>query len=291
MRDPKALTRSTPASAAELRHALTRLNLALSPNQQVSAALYVGLPVDVVPSLTCTRGRATLSFRSQVVPLRTETPESVCEDVAGLVASTHVAGDQYPDPDGPVVSWVRVVRSGTRRLVFGTRTLLGLPEVVAESGVSESDVRDVLTEASVVPPAVPAVVCGVIVDGSVNQWVLRSTKSPTPAPPPPPVDLDETAEQILTEVSGESVSVVLIGEYDARVIVDCGSFEVVVPVRYDAGALLVGVPASDEDHVGAAELPTEATEYVVLSAGAVPGETIALHEPSGLRVIVSTRQA
>jgi len=120
-------------NAHDLRHALTRI-----PQQDRSALAHLALPLDQVVGVHATVDASSFSWRGFCLPWSSG---DAAEVVAAVVTAGALAQDSWLDLQGPVEDWVKVVRSGSRKVAFGVPELFAGPSVQMNVDVPDDAVR------------------------------------------------------------------------------------------------------------------------------------------------------
>jgi hypothetical protein len=120
---------NTPPTPQELKAAMTRLPVAPS----LAVALHLALPKCEVPSVSVRVRLGELYYRDAHIV----TAANVYVTASRLAALGHQAADEYLDlsEDTNPHSWVKVIKSGSRMVAFGTTTLFAAPEISLIPGV------------------------------------------------------------------------------------------------------------------------------------------------------------
>lgn len=279
---------STAPTAAQVTGALTRLPGA---PDQARAALHVALPVTaaVGPDAWAADGR--VHFRGFSEPLAEDAPSSV----ARLARRAQRPADTFVDLTAEPHTWVKVLPSGARRVVFGTDVLFGTPLASLEDGVEEGAALEwaQLCSGSSVPDLPLVLPSGVMVDGNRGRAVLRGAagRAPWPAMGTVVNTLEERARLIAGRVKvdfdGLSVTcrrdrVVFPGteRFSCQVVLD-DAWVAEVPLTVSAGSELVGARPGDAlvcDVTG----PGLPEQFSVLGPRAADGALVVRHDPTGI---------
>lgn len=241
-------TTSSPVTADELRYALTQLPRPVSVR---AAALHLALPVGVVPAISVRTEGQWMRYRGNQV-LVTDDPGA---DAARLAAAGHREGDQYLDLNGDALTWVKVLRSGVRRIAFGTDTLLGRPLLAVTEGIPVQAVHELLGkwEAEGASEGLASLPSGTFqVVGGGNSYLLQEALAPRQqvGRVVSAADVDRAATGLASELDGEATDVEFVNVEERSVDVDVtvrleGSWEAVVPVRVGATSEVVGISLAD----------------------------------------------
>lgn len=275
-------------SPEQISRALASLSEARDARQRLTRALHLALPVTEAVSIAVEREPDALTWRGVRV--------AIDDDDALVAHSLAVAGrcdeDHFLDLEQPSAYWVKVIRSGARRHLFGAQLLFGLGEISLDDGVDEGVAADVVAWAlSGAEP--PGVVGDALVDGTPQRWIVRSSALPVDGVGPAPVSLEQIAETVRRELGGSDVEIVDFGDVhgrgrEAELIVDRPDAELVVPVVLEGPGAVVGVS-------GEAMVVTEATPpwrldgFDVLGASRQGDGVVMRHHASGYRVLVTRR--
>ena len=167
---------SSPPSGKQIRAALRRL----PRDPGLAGALHLALPVGEVPSIAVRHTGRGLTYRGQLVP-----PRPDYADLAAEVARAgHMPSDCYLDlseePDG----WVKVLRTGTKKVMFGAQLLFGAPRILLEPSLTEDAgiavLKTWLDGSILAPPSIVTVGTGrVLVAGTRDSWVVFSAPAAT----------------------------------------------------------------------------------------------------------------
>ena len=113
-----------PPSAEQISLALGRLpNYPRDEAQALTRALHLALPADEIPLMVVTRESDGLHYRGTVIP----EGDGVAEVASRVARAGWRRDDLFLDLDAEPSSWIKVVRSGSRRIAFGARLLFGTP--------------------------------------------------------------------------------------------------------------------------------------------------------------------
>lgn len=254
---------ATPPSTEAVARALGRLPQAASRR---AAALHLALPVGEVPGIAVRRAEGRLRYRGVVVA---ESTDAVADAVA-VVAAGHTGDDTYLELDGEPLGWLKLVRSGNRRVLFGTDVLFGAPLVSIEDGVPASVATEMFRRHLAGELAGPPVVdfvggVSVLVDGIAASWVLRlgsgGEVEEAEHDRPPVEHPEEFASVLAAEMGAGAVEVVelgsrSVGTTDVEYLLSLESgWQVIVPVTLTPTTELVGVEPGSIGVAPAAELP------------------------------------
>lgn len=284
---PPATT--VPPSADSLRRALTRIN----PPSPRAALAHLALPATDVPGIAATADATGWAWRGVHV---TSTGDDAA-DLAALAGAGARPGDRWADLDGPTAGWVKIVRSGARRILFGTDTLFGGPLVAADEGVSDRAALACfaawLDGGRLQPPQVLDTPAGaVLVDGSPTSIVLRAPHAdPGPAADPPPLHhaVARLAAELADDLAADHVEAVELASRAAGTVdvefcaTVAGGWEILVPAIVAADGEMVGV---DPAQLVAAEVAALPDGYEWAGRDSFEGLAAGRHRASGLVVLV-----
>jgi hypothetical protein len=289
-----------PPSAEQISLALGRLpNYPRDEAQALTRALHLALPADEIPLMVVTRESDGLHYRGTVIP----EGDGVAEVASRVARAGWRRDDLFLDLDAEPSSWIKVVRSGSRRIAFGARLLFGTPELSLEDGVPEEVAYAVVQLAIDQAVQAPQILFlssePVLLDGDAASWTLRSGDTMRWSEGPPMAMGNLTlgfAERIRVELGGDTVELVELvhgqdDSSDVEVIVERGEWEFIVPAVITHAAEVIGVPsgAMVEDDVNVA-LPDD---FKAVGLSRFEDAIVAVHTPTAYRVLVrqlSTRR-
>jgi hypothetical protein len=129
--------------------------LPVSPS--LAVAFHLALPIGVVPQVAIRARLGEFYYRGAA----TKTAANVYVTAARLAAMGHQPDDVYLDlsEQADPHSWIKVVRSGSRLVAFGTATLFGAPEISLIPGVrltALNNALDALAQGTLAPPSMMA---------------------------------------------------------------------------------------------------------------------------------------
>lgn len=193
-------TTSFPPPPDAVLAALRRLPGAVS--SPAAAVLHLATPVHVAVGVEARAANGWFTVRTHSVAALEPGLVEMVRAATAASAAAHEDGDEYLDLSGDPSTWVKVLRSGFRRVAFGADVLFGGPLTTVEDGVSDQDVRDWVrlwaTGACSLPTVMPG---GAIADGSPVRAVLRQHDRPpveAPVGQAGPRALDRLAAQAVT---------------------------------------------------------------------------------------------
>jgi hypothetical protein len=242
--------------------------------------------------MVVTRERDGLHYRGSVVP--------EVGSLVGIANAVAVAGwsedDRFLDLEGDPSTWIKIVRSGSRRIAFGSRLLFDTPELSLEDGVDEAMVAETVRlaiDSSVQAPHVLYSSSGpVLLDGTKGNWILRNGVAERWSEGPPMV-IDslvlDFAERIRVELSGDTVELVELvrgngSSSDVEVIVERGNWEFIVPAVVAQHSEIIGVPSgSIVEGTTDVDLPVDFEE---VGSSRFEDAIVAVHTPTSYRVLV-----
>lgn len=235
-----------PPTPETVRAALSRLPAGVP---QLAAAVHLALPADEVPGIAVVAGARVLRYRGAIVRSVGD-PATVA---AQLALAGHRVGDRYLDLDEDPLRWCKLIRSGSRRILFGTDVLFGAPGIALETGVDDDAAYRALsahlTGELGAPPAVLGTEAGsVLVDGAPASIVLRPAVAIAPRVASPcQTPLNELTAELQELLAATSATQVVLtttgGVVRAEVLCDLAAgWEAIVPVVLTETSELIGVP-------------------------------------------------
>lgn len=255
MTRPSALTPDT--------HAINAAMLRLPHGWCRGAAVHLALPVDCVVGIDARFDGEVWTWRDHSVA---ETGDFAA-DAADLAARGHRDGDFYLDLAGDPAGWVKTLRSGARRIVYGMDALFGGPLISADDDVTNAQVAAVVgarvhSGLGGVPTVVGDGENAVLVDGTAASWVVRSVShGETEQEVCRRVDAVEPISvitnavydlgaRLIAELGGSELETVVLGSrrpgtLDVEYLCRVGSWDVVVPATVSATCEMVGVIMAD----------------------------------------------
>lgn len=276
-----------PPTASELRAALNRLPAGVSAS---AAALHLALPEGEVLGIALALSRRSCHYRGITIDMVSDPAEAA----AAVAAAGHRDGDSYLDLTGPAVRWCKLVRSGTRRILFGSDTLFAAPLIALETGVDDDaafTALDAYLEGQL--PSAPAVLDTaegpVLVDSVGGSWVLRSPHAIAPrAAAGEPIDLEGLAAEIAADLGAVGTETVVLsatgGRVRAEVVCDLpGGWEAIIPATITYTSELLGVPSGEVAHAAAGPLPQG---FSWRGRSTWEDAAVACHDATGLVVLI-----
>lgn len=275
------------SSEIELLSALGRCGSVAST---AAAALHLALPIDAVGGIDAWRDQTGWHWRDVTVPAFGDPIDEIVE----LVRRGQREDDQLLELSGDPLSWLKILRSGTRRIVFGSDLLFDLPPIVVDLSVSDELVvgvcRRSLAGARFEAPAV--VVVGdetALLDGHAGAWTIRDVTATSESVRDDVWDIERLAAEIAIGLGAASIETVELGQriegaLDVEYLASLDDgWEVVVPATLGHGGELVGLGLDEIDEGPDADVP-EGFRHL----GRVAGEdaVAAEHEETGLRALV-----
>jgi hypothetical protein len=167
---------SGPPSGKQIRAALRRLPC----DPGLAGALHLALPVGEVPSIAVRHTGQGFTYRGQLVR-----PRQDYADLAAEVARAgHMPSDCYLDLSGAPSGWAKVLRTGTKKVMFGAQLLFGAPRILLEPSLGEAvgiAILETWLDGSIL--ALPSIVTvgteRVLVAGTRDSWVVFSAPAAT----------------------------------------------------------------------------------------------------------------
>jgi hypothetical protein len=141
----------------------------------LAVALHLALPKTEVPSVSVRVRLGQLEYRGAHLV----TAANVYVTASRLAALGHQVGDEYLDlgTQANPHSWVKVLRSGTKMVAFGTSTLFEAPEISLVPGVRLAALESALIgleEGTLAPPSMVDDGTGrqILIEGTQKSWLL-----------------------------------------------------------------------------------------------------------------------
>lgn len=170
----RAATRPSPPSADQLQRALDLLPIA--PDVHAAAAVHLATPVDAPVGMATWLEEGAWHYRGHRVAGLSDPVTTAL----ALAHAGHTPDSRYHDLDcDDPASWCKLVRSGSRQMLFGSDVLLGAPTVAAAADVPARAIfqalRLWLTDPTFRPPTVVTLPEGAcLLDGDGDWLMLRN---------------------------------------------------------------------------------------------------------------------
>lgn len=167
---------TTPPAAGDVAAVLARYRFACTP---ASAAAFLASPVCLLPGVESGADETGVWVREESEPRGDwVTPTAVAQPACAAAARAHRDGDTYLDLSADPATWVKVLRSGVRRVATGPELLWGGPRIVLEDDVDANAVAvlaGLLRQGPVdFPLLLGDAAAPVLVDGNPRRVVLRA---------------------------------------------------------------------------------------------------------------------
>jgi len=146
----------------------------------LAVAFHLALPKGVVPSMAVRAKVGEFFYRG----VSTKTAASVYVTASRLASMGHQVGDVYLDlsEQADPYTWVKVIRSGSKMVAFGTHTLFGAPYISLIPGVRLQAIKNVIEASTKDELLTPALIDDgtgreIMVEGNADSWLLIPANS------------------------------------------------------------------------------------------------------------------
>jgi hypothetical protein len=287
----------TPPTAVALRAAVARLPRPVSVR---TAALHLATPVSEAVGIAVRATDDGWRYR-QCVVAATSDPYT---DAAVLAAAGHRHEDTYLDLDATPDNWVKVRRSGCRRVAFGTDVLFGAPLVVLDDHVPDEAAGRFATRIATGDPiGSPAVLnlAGLVVlaEAGSRTWELTSPTAARTGSPSPvelgdiemagTVDVSACGSIIAAKLGAIAFDAEFVGQLRTGVVVIryvldlLDLWQAEVPAALSMSSELIGVPVTQ---VAPASPETLPPGWQWLGRYIYDDAVVACHRDSGIQAVL-----